>query len=729
VFSRLGHLVTRRPWWVIAVWVVTAAAIVALSPSLSSVSNSDQTSFLPKSYESMKAQDLAARVFPQSADATGLFVVHRSDGARLTTADLGRIGAMTLALNKDHIAHVTGIITSRAMLAPNGKMQLVTALFNGNAADTNLQNAVPLLRADATSLLNGSGLRAGLAGTVPMAYDTMKSFDSATRIVAIVTIALIIVLLGVIFRSPIAGVLPIASIGLVYALSTSVLADLAKHIGFKVDASLTTLLVVVLFGIGTDYILFLLFRYRERLRAGDESRVAVRTAVHRVGQAITSSALVVMAAMGALGLSDLKSFQTMAPAFVTAVALMLLAALTLIPALLTLIGPRVFWPSRHWQTAPPSRVWQKMAGRIARQPGRMALISGAILVVLAAAAIFMHASYDLSGELPSNTESARATTLLESAFPAGALSPTQVYLTGASPLSASELAAFSARLKGVSGVATVTPAGLTKDGRTAAVDVSLVAAPLSNQALNVAEHLKDVAHAAAGPGREALVGGESMGFADLRTASDRDYRVVYPVAALLILLILAVLLRSLVAPFYLLAGVALGFVATLGASVIAFQWVLGDAGIVFAMPMIVYLFVVAVGTDYNILLTSRLREEIVGGASPHDAAAMAVAHAGPTVASAGVILAGTFASLMTAGVTLLAEMGFAVAVGILLVALVMASILVPSIATLLGHRVWWPGHQGVRSLTSSANVSERPTPLTPGSATRPGATTSDAMID
>ncbi len=709
MFPRLGQLVTRRPWWVIVAWVIAAVAIVALSPSLASVSSSDQTSFLPKSYESMKAQDLATRAFPQNADATSVFVVRRADGARLTTADLARVGALTLGLNQAHIAHVAGVVTSRSMIAPNGKMQLVTVLFKGAPTDKSLQDAVPLLRAKATSLLAGSGLKAGLAGTVAMAYDTMKSFDSATRIVAIVTIVLIIVLLGVIFRSPIAGALPVASIGLVYALSTSVLADLAKYFGFKVDASLTTLLVVVLFGIGTDYILFLLFRYRERLRAGDESRVAVRTAVHRVGVAIASSAFVVIAAMAALGLSDLKSFQTMAPAFVTSVALMLLAALTLIPALLALIGPNVFWPSKHWRTARPSRIWQAIAGRIARQPGRMALASGGILVALAVGAFFMHASYDIGGQLPSKTESARATTLLESAFPAGALSPTQVYLTGSRPLAASEMTAFAARLRSVGGVATVTAAGSTKDGRTAAFDASLVVAPLSNQALAVVERLKDVAHAAAGQGHQALVGGQSMGFADVRAASNRDYRVVYPVAALLILLILAVLLRSLVAPFYLLAGVALGFAATLGASVIVFQWIGGDAGIMFAMPMIVYLFVVAVGTDYNILLTTRLREEIVEGASPHDAAAMAVAHGGPTVASAGVILAGTFASLLTAGVTLLAEMGFAVAVGIMLVAFVMAATLVPSVATLLGHRVWWPGHQGGRALAPAAVVAGGPT--------------------
>jgi len=334
----------------------------------------------------------------------------------------------------------------------------------------------------------------------------------------------------------------------------------------------------------------------------------------------------------------------------------------------------------------------------------MALASGVLLVALACGALFMHASYDVSGELPSNTQSAQATKQLESAFPAGALSPTQVYVTGSQPLSSAQLASLSARLKGVTGVAAVMPALLTKDGRAAVINVSLKAAPVSLPAMNAAERLKDVAHAAAGTGQHALVGGESMGLADVRSASSHDYRVIFPVAALLILLILAVLLRSVLAPLYLLGGVALGFAATLGAAVIVFQGILGDPGIMFMLPMIVYLFVVAVGTDYNILLTTRLREEVVEGASAHDAAAMAVAHAGPTVAAAGVILAGTFASLMVTGVKLLSEMGFAVAAGILLVALVMAVTLVPSIATLLGSHIWWPGHQVNRSQAALVGV-------------------------
>jgi RND superfamily putative drug exporter len=393
----------------------------------------------------------------------------------------------------------------------------------------------------------------------------------------------------------------------------------------------------------------------------------------------------------------------MAPAFIISVAMMLLAALTLIPALLALIGPKVFWPSKRWQVAPQGRLWKRLAGQIARHPGRMAAASGGLLVVLAIGMFFMHGSYDFTGSLPSNTQSAQATKQLQSSFPAGALSPTQVYVTGRQQLTKAELATIVARLQRVDGVAAVAPAVLNPSGTTASISLSLKAAPDSAAALDLAAGpLRAAAHAAAGPGRQALVGGETMAMADIRAANSRDYTVVFPVAALLILVILAVLLRSVIAPLYLLVGVGLGFAATLGASVFAFQWIKGDPGIVFMLPMMVYLFVVAVGTDYNILLTTRLREEIVEGASPHDAAAMAVEHAGPTVAAAGVILAGTFGSMMAAGIDLLSEMGFAVGIGILLVSIVMAAILIPSVATLLGSRIWWPGHQGERRQATGA---------------------------
>ena len=194
---------------------------------------------------------------------------------------------------------------------------------------------------------------------------------------------LILLLVGGIFRSPIAAVLPLATIGLVFLLSTSLVALRSDTFGFEVDASLTSLLIVVLFGIGTDYILFLLFRYRERLRAGDESRAAVAFSVRRVGQAVASSALVVIIAFLALLLARLGFFRTMAPGLVISVAVTLLASLTLIPAAIALVGPRVFWPSKRWQTAPTGTTFKRLGQLIARRPGRMALASGGAMLALA----------------------------------------------------------------------------------------------------------------------------------------------------------------------------------------------------------------------------------------------------------------------------------------------------------------------------------------------------------
>jgi RND superfamily putative drug exporter len=197
---------------------------------------------------------------------------------------------------------------------------------------------------------------------------------------------------------------------------------------------------------------------------------------------------------------------------------------------------------------------------------------------------------------------------------------------------------------------------------------------------------------AAPDGTEAFVGGTTSVFVDLSKAMARDYSVVFPVAAVLIMLILALLLRSLVAPLYLMLSVGLGFTASLGATVLVFQGLLGEPGLIFILPIYIYLFVVALGTDYNILMVARLREEARGGLEPRPAAAKAIEHAGPTVAAAGLILAGTFASLMLAEGTFFKSMGFSFAIGIAMAAFVMALFLTPALTALIGHAAWWPGH-------------------------------------
>ncbi|HEY2267140.1 MAG TPA: MMPL family transporter, partial [Streptosporangiaceae bacterium] len=236
-------------------------------------------------------------------------------------------------------------------------------------------------------------------------------------------------------------------------------------------------------------------------------------------------------------------------------------------------------------------------------------------------------------------------------------------------------------------------AKVSSDGATASYTVTLSSNPESTAAVNTIKNgLRPQAHAAAPPGTYALVGGTTAVFADIQQATNRDYAVVFPVAAVIILLILALLLRSLVAPWYLMVSVGLGFGATLGATVLVFQTLAGQSGLVFLLPMYMYVFVVALGTDYNILMIARLREEAREGMSPRDAASQAVRHAGPAIASAGLILAGTFASLILAGNSILQQVGFAVGSGIALAAFVMAMFFAPSLTALIGRRAWWPGH-------------------------------------
>ncbi len=691
MFRKLGRLVTAHPWKVIAVWVAAAFVIVPLSPTLADVSNADQSSFLPAAKESMRAQKIAERAFPAASGATGTFVVERPDGGKLTAAQRADVARMAKRVDGEHVTHVNSVTTSKEQLSKDGTAQLVSVAFAGQANDDPVLDAVAAVREHAKTALAGTGLEAKLTGDAAITVDTKDSFGAAESITFLATLILIVLLVGFIFRSPIAAFLPILTIGVVYTLATSLVALTAKLAHFEVDESLTTLLIVVLFGIGTDYILFLLFRYRERLRAGDESRAAVAFSVHRVGEAVASSASVVIAAFLAMLLAQLGFLSAMAPGLAISVAVMLLAGLTLVPAVMTVAGPRLFWPSKHWQKTPEGALFKRGGQAIARHPGRNALGAGGILVVLAVASLFFTSSYQF--DLPKGMESSEAIDQIQAAFPAGASSPSDVYVRNASGVTAADTAKLTAALKGVDGVASVASPVLSKDRTVAKVAVTLEDDPTSNAAMDlVAGPVRDAAHAS-GAGQEVRVGGETSAYVDLRDTINRDMSVVFPVAAAIIALILALLLRSLVAPLYLLAAVALGFAATLGAGVILFQGIGGESGLLFMLPILLYLFVVAIGTDYNILMTARLREEVIEGNDSRTSADLSVEHAGPTVAAAGVILAGTFASLTLTGISFLVQMGATVAIGVVLVSMVMATGFVPSLSALIGRGVWWPGHR------------------------------------
>jgi RND superfamily putative drug exporter len=706
MFGWLGQFVVRRAWWVIAGWLVVAFGIIATAPSLSDITSADQGSFLPEEYESVQAIELAERSFPQQTTSTAIIVIKRTDGQALSAADEAKVGQVAQDLQSRNIEATTAYLTGPPAVAPDRSIQLINVGLEADTPDDPaLLDAVREIRTALGPALADSGLTAGVAGDVASFVDNESTFNSAFAIVGVATIVLIIGLILVIFRSPIAALLPVIVIGITYTVATQLIAAVGKLFDLNVSQDLQTILLIVLFGIGTDYILFLLFRYRERLRAGDDKRTAMVVSVQRVGEVIASAAAVVIVAFLALLLASLGFFGSLGPALAIAVGVMLITALTLIPALVSLLGRYVFWPSKAWQRPPKATQAHRLGTAIGKRPALVAAVSGGLLVALAVGCFWYKADYDFSAGFPQDTESARAAADLQRAFAAGALAPTEAYLTttDGSALTDAQIEQFATAAASAPGVGQAQPPQRGSEPSVARIDLLLDENPVSNEAIAlVRTDLRDALHAAAPPGTRAVVGGTTAIFADINTANNRDLSVILPAAALLIGLILALLLRSIVAPIYLVIAVLLNFAATLGATVYVFQGLQGQPGVTFQLPIILYLFVVAIGTDYNILMIARLREEAREGNEPRQAAAIGVEHAGPTVAAAGVILAGTFAVLLLAPISFLQQMGFAVALGIILSAFVMSLFFVPALTALLGHTAWWPGHGDVAKVGKHA---------------------------
>ncbi|TCN33579.1 RND superfamily putative drug exporter [Kribbella orskensis] len=700
MFTKLGRFVVHNPWKVIAAWVIAAIAVLAFAPTLADVTNKDQASFLPDSYESVQAQKLAADAFGQTNDATASIVIKRGDGGALTAADQAKAADLASKIAAAKIDRVTGAVTGPQAVSPNKQVQLISVGLKGLPDDQAVLDAVQHVRDLTGPAVADSGLQYGVTGDAALFLDNQDAFNNAFVVVGIATVVLIIGLLLFIYRSPVAAFLPILTVGLVSAIAPGLIALAAKAFGLQVTQDLQTILTVVLYGVGTDYILFLLFRYRERLRAGEQPKEALVSATARVSEVIVSAAGAIVVAFSALLLAVFGGFKSLGPGLAIAVAVMAFAAITLIPAVVSLLGPKVFWPSKSWQKTPKGAMFKRFGRFTARRPAVVALISGGLMVALALGALGMKVDYDAFSQLPKDTESARAVKDLQAGFPAGALNPTTVYLrsTDGTPLNPAELQSYAGKLAKVDGVGSVLPAApdgslalLNPDKTVAQINVVLADPPYAKSALDLVDGaLRDTAHAEAPAGTSALLGGVSASYTDIRDANSRDLSVIFPVAGGLIAIILALLLRSLLAPLLLMVAVVLSFFSTTGATVLVFQGAAGHPGVTFSLPIMLYLFVVAIGTDYNILMIARLREEAERGTSPREAADLAIEHGGPSVAAAGLILAGTFSSLMLAGMALLTEMGFSVAAGIAISAFVMSIFLVPSVIALLGPRAWWP---------------------------------------
>jgi RND superfamily putative drug exporter len=699
--KRLATTVTRHPVRVLIVWLLAVAALLALTSPGSvvdraDVMRSDQTEFLPDRYESVRAAQLEQRGFPTPEGASATIVLRRHDKGRLTRADVSAGSSFARSL-----ATVNGVRDAAADssgLSPNHRVLLGTVLFERSTFDPLLAKDVEAIRDRTDAGMKAGALTVGYAGEAPTQVDAMER-EGITSMLTMLVIAGLLLLL---FRSVLVAVVDVLLVSVVGLAATAMVMVGAKVFGFSLDNTVIGLLPIVVLGVGTDYVVFLLHRYRERLRTGDDPHAAMAHAITRIGPAIAFSALTVVVSLSALSLSSLASFRVLGPALGFGVLATLVAALTLVPAVSVLLRRRLFWPSREIAGSVVAVKASRAERLVAGKPVMAVLASAAVLVALSVPAVGFKADYDQEATVP-GSPSEKAFADLKSGFPEGALNPTKVLLRrdDGSRLTASSLEPVAAALRETPGVGRVMPAAVAENGRTARIDALLDGSPFTGSALDTVEKRIRPAVAAAAPaGITAEVGGDTAAYADVRDAVQSDQTLIFPLAALLVGLILMVLLRSLAVPLFVMAGVALGFTAALGASVVAFQGIGGEPGLIFSLPLVVYLFVASMVSDYAILVLARIREELGKQRGPREAAAIALRTAGPSVFAAGVILAAAFGVLIISPSN--AQIGFAVAAGVLVSALVTARVLVPALTVLAGRRGWWPGSP------SGATRRERP---------------------
>jgi RND superfamily putative drug exporter len=687
----LARIVTGRvgKWLVVACWFVLLIPMFALGSKLADATDNRTESFLPPGSESTEVLKLVESRFEGGETVNGLVVYRRAGG--LQPADLDRIQADTRAA-----AAALPLVgePSDPVVSPSRDVAFVSF----SVPDDN--DKIPQWGKDLRAAVNSGtadGLDVFVTGGLGYNADFEEVFGDIDSKVLGVTVVLVLVLLGLIYRSPLIALIPLVVVFVAFNIAEG-LVYLYADSGGTVSDNGATILVVLMFGVGTDYCLLLVSRYREELRRFEDKHEAMEHALRRAGPAILASGLTVSLTMLVLLLAHVGSTHSLGPVSAIGVAIAFIAGLTLLPALLTIVGRTGFWPRRAIVEYRPEGggeervgIWRRVGMRVLQRPG-LALGTTVVLFSLGALGLLAYKEdYSVDGFFKKRTESADGFNALRASLPAGALVPTTVLVVrDDGDVTDADVAAVREEAAGLPGVAAVDDGSdRAEDGSVARLIVTFQDDPFEASALDRVKDLRERLHAASPSGTRVLVGDGSAVQADFNDAAARDLRLIVPLALFVIFVILAVLLEAVLAPLLLIGSVVLSFVGTLGLSLLVFRFVIGDAGVDNSLPTYAFIFLVALGIDYTIFLMSRVREEARSHGT-REGTLRALAATGPVITSAGIILAGTFSVLLTLPVTFIFDLGFMVAIGILLDTFVVRTIMVPAIVELVGDRIWWP---------------------------------------
>jgi RND superfamily putative drug exporter len=700
--SALASFVTgrRAKWVVVVVWVIAVFAMQPVGAKLADETVDDTESFLPKSAESTEVVQILDDEFDAGETTQGLIVYQRKGG--LTDADKQKIvddsEDIQLAGQDDIPLTQPPAVPFKPGSPPTLVSEDQSVAYTVLTVPTDFENQGDWGKnvRDIVEEQTSEGLTVLLTGDLGFGADAEEVFGELDAKLLFATVLLVLVLLGLIYRAAIVALTPLVVVFFAYTITLGFTYLLAKS-GETVSSNSTSILVVLMFGVGTDYCLLLVSRYREELRRLEDKHEAMEHALSRSGPAILASGLTVTLAMLVLRLADAGNTSSLGPVAAIGVFTAMLAGLTLLPALLTIFGRNGFWPRRSTVAYDPEHaavarqgIWRRLGDKVLARPGLALFATVAVFVAGALGLLAYKVDYSTTSFFKKSVDSVEGFTVLGEAFPQGTLAPMTVLVTNADgPVTQADTAKAVSELESVKGVASATATGLTSaDGDTASIEVVLEDDPLKSSSLEIVPTLRDSVENVA-PGVTGLVGGTTAINYDYDKATKSDLELIAPIALLLIAIILAMLLRSLVAPLVLIASVILSFLCTLGISLLFFRYVVGDAGIDASIPTFAFIFLVALGIDYTIFLMARVREE----ARQHgtrEGMLRAVAATGPVITSAGIILAGTFSVLMTLPVTFTFDLGFMVALGILLDTFIVRTIMVPAAVELIGDKIWWP---------------------------------------
>jgi putative drug exporter of the RND superfamily len=652
----------------------------------------ESSSYLPGDAESTKVLGIAEEL--QGGEQAAIVIVYRREGG-LTPADPARIAADRRELNGTIEEGKRGIyraVTPFAEPRPSetGDAALLIGNITGDGEGDTILDPIDDIRDRVSD--PGGGLEVKVTGPAGFSADAIKVFENINSSLLGSALLLVVALLILIYRSPIFLWIPLLAVVFAEVITRSIGYGLTE-LGVTVNTQSSSILSVLVLGAGTDYALLLVSRYREELRKHADKHEAMALALRTAGPAIVASGATVICALLCLTLAQVEGTAGIGPIGALGIAIAMATMLTFLPALLVICGRRAFWhpPMGRWGNGIPHfgdegadethGPWRRVGERVARTPRRVWIGTVALLAVGTLGMLTIDTSLTQADGYRDEVESLAGQEILAKSFPAGASAATEVIVPRDG-----DVGAVTAALEDAEGVAGVLPTDVAGPGGTL-LNAVLEPDPYSTAAFDLIPGLRATVKRAGGPG--VLVGGPSAIEYDVRQAAARDTRVIIPIALVVVLAILIALLRAVVAPLLLIGTVILSFAAAVGISVVVFDVIFGFAGVDPSFPLFAFIFLVALGIDYNIFLMARVREETMRYGT-REGMVRGLAVTGGVITSAGIVLAGTFSVLALLPLVFLTEIGFVIAFGVLLDTFIVRSVLVPALALDIGPRIWWP---------------------------------------